>query len=296
MSFRLSKPPGKMLLLDLVNLEVLRANLAFGSVYAAPFLAVHSGFPVPDLLGPALLQVTPLFGSAMIILLAASAVLQYLHLRLRTASPFGASVMDGAVVTGLRVLVVVANVAERAVRMCRSPELLRSTLDPWAKNYDRAAFSSMMRTYFAGLLLSFGARGSVTVVFKALSHRQRRRWELRPAAAAAASVGVAVAGPPPPQQQPRTLAKAYLLLLFLCLAGAGSAAYYRSLSSSSSFGLSVLVRVYLSLPVTCVLLPSLFVLSAERRGLAAHLKKVSRKWRKFMGGRRPYWHRIHPAE
>ncbi len=287
MSFRLSKPPAKMLLLDLVNLEVLRANLAFGSVYAAPFLAVHSGFPVPDLLGPALLQVTPLFGSAMIILLAASAVLQYLHLRLRTASPFGASVMD--VVTGLRVLVVVANVAERAVRMCRSPELLRSTLDPWAKNYDGAAFSSMMRTYFAGLLLSFGACGSVTVVFKALSYRQRRRWKLRPAAALEGP-------PPPPQQQPRTVAKAYLLLLFLCLAGAGSAAYYRSLSSSSSFGLSVLVRVYMSLPVTCVLLPSLFVLSAERRGLAAHLKKVSGKWRKFMGGRRPHWRRIHPAE
>ena len=173
LSYLRSKHPLRLLLIDLVNLDFVRLVFLLGCVYLLCYFLVHSGILVPDTLAALLAVLSPLLGKLVLLYLAASSMIQYLHLKWRTASPFEV-ILDEHMSAGIRLLIALVAVGVTAVRLKNDPNLLENLLDPSRATYSTISFkhSSDVTYYTLGSLL--GLTASATVVFRLLAHRQKR--------------------------------------------------------------------------------------------------------------------------
>ncbi len=282
LSYLRSKHPLRLLLIDLVNLDFVRLVFLLGCVYLLCYFLVHSGILVPDALAALLAVLSPLLGKLVLLYLAASSMIQYLHLKWRTASPFEV-ILDEHMAAGIRLLTALVAVGVTAVRLKNDPNLLENLLDPSRATYSTLSFkhSSDVTYYTLGSLLALTA--SATVVFRSLAHRQKREILKVVAKYQVAKEDLELKleeeeeGPVQNcaiPQLPSTLVRGYRLVALFC----ALAALFGILTAVSDKDPAGAVRLFLAVPVVCVFTPFCFVMSEKK--MVDHLRKKGREARR----------------
>ena len=245
LSYLRSKPPGKVLLLDLVNIDTTFLTLLTSSVIALVHLVVHAGIELPNFVAAFAAHAMFLSGLGLFVYLAIGSVLQYLHLRFKTVSLFG-SLLDGKVMVCLRTFVVAVSFGANIGRLYSDPALLRSTLSPHALNFNESAFNNSMSSSFSYLGKVMIACVLTDVLFKFLSKCEKRKLAPKSLKSTGPTSGM--------------IMKGYMLYSFLCVTGAS----FGILAGFLNNDFKVSLRAYLFIPVFCICLPMSFILSDKK--------------------------------
>ena len=258
LSFLKSKPPVKILLLDLVNCDTLIVTMWFGFVCLFSCFIVHFGFELPDFLGPLSFHIVTFFAIVLLIYLMVGSALQYLHLHFMTVTPFE-NVLDENALLVVRWLVFACAACVSIRRTTQDLPMAKSSIWPQLPNYNHQSLRHTMNTFFEVLLCVIAVCASACVIFKVLGqwHQKAHPWSSR--------------------LKINTVIKFYLLLIFLLVVGAAVSFYCGEPSSE----VAVTVRLYISAPMICVFMPMFFVLS--NRGISSLLEKRARKLAAHIG-------------
>ncbi len=251
LSFLTSKPPVKILLLDLVNCDTVRITMWLGSVYLLPYFIVHSGFKIPFFLGPLSLHIVTFLGIVLVIYLTAGSALQYLHLHFMTVTPFG-NILDENALLFVRFIVLVCSIGVSIGRTVLDIPIMKSSLFPQLANYNHKSMRHTTNMFFGVWMCMTAACALACIIFKALGWWRRK------------------AHPMTSRLKVNTVIKFYLLLTFLLVVGAAVGFFCGEPSREAA----VTVRLYISTPMICIFMPMFFVLS--NRGISSLLEKRTR--------------------
>ena len=226
--------------------------MVYGCVYLLPLFIVNSGHTIPTFLGLLSFHVLTFLSPVLVIYLTTGSALHYAHLRLMTVTLFD-GILDEHVIYALRLFILLGGTCISCGRTVLDPNFLKSLLSPQLKHFNHAAMMHTASMFFRVIVPMLAVCALASCTFKVLGQRLKRK---RPAES-----------PSSPAPQANTVIKCYFLVAVLVVLSIGALFISRSHKSETA----VAIRLYISTPMFCILMPMFFILS--NRSISGHMEK-----------------------